>query len=47
MSKKNSKKKKLTAREASIIIAKYGAIAAWSYPVTELIKLIDKLIFHK
>ncbi|UQS81566.1 hypothetical protein MOO45_04915 [Bombilactobacillus folatiphilus] len=43
----SKQKKKLTAKEAGILIAKYGAIAAWAYPIDDLIKLINKLIFHK
>lgn len=45
--KKHSNKKKLNPREAGILIAKYSAIAAWAYPLTELLKLIDKLISHR
>ena len=47
MSKEHSKKKKLTERDASVVIAKWAAIAAWAYPAKELLKIVDKLISHR
>lgn len=43
MAKKKSKNKMLETKKQ---IAKWGAIAAWSIPATELVKTIEWLIKH-
>ncbi|MBP2058609.1 hypothetical protein J2Z60_001797 [Lactobacillus colini] len=41
---KRSKKKKLTHDEVSEKIAKYAMIGTWSYPATELVKQVGKIL---
>ncbi|WP_182439905.1 hypothetical protein [Lactobacillus bombicola] len=38
------KKKKILQQENQVKIAKYTAIAAWSAPIVELIRLIRSLV---